>query len=89
MDACTKTRDDAQHTWPELKKMPECAVSTATSMSASAHTMSGLLPPSSSVTRFSVPAASRWMMRPTSVEPVKAIFSTSGCATSAAPAVGP
>ena len=51
--------------------------------------MLGLLPPSSSDTRLSVPAASRWMSLPTAVEPVKAILSTSGCATSAAPAVSP
>jgi len=49
----------------------------------------GLLPPSSSVTRFTVPAASRMIHWPTSVEPVKAILSTSGWRTSAAPAVAP
>ena len=58
-------------------------------MSASAKTMFGLLPPSSKVIRLSVAAASFMMTCPTSVEPVNAILSTSGCATRAAPAVGP
>ena len=54
-------------------------------MSASAKTMLGDLPPSSSDTRLSVPAASRMMPLPTSVDPVKAILSTPGCRTSAIP----
>ena len=33
-----------------------------------------------------MPASSRWIALPTSVEPVKAILSTSSCLTSAAPA---
>ena len=41
---------------------------TAASRSASASTMLGLLPPSSSDTRLSVPAASRWMILPTAVD---------------------
>ena len=32
-----------------------------------------------------MPASSRWIALPTSVEPVNAILSTSGCSTSAAP----
>ena len=51
--------------------------------------MLGDFPPSSSETFFSVAAASRMMIRPTSVEPVKEIASTPGCRTSAAPAVSP
>ena len=43
------------------------------------------LPPSSSVTRLIVPAAPAAIPRPTSVEPVKAIFATSGCSTSRRP----
>ena len=48
--------------------------------------MFAALPPSSSVRRLSVPASSRWIAFPTSVEPVNAILSTSGCLTSSAPA---
>ena len=54
-------------------------------MSASARTMFGDLPPSSSVTRLSARPAVAPISRPTAVEPVKAILSTPGCSTSAAP----
>src|SRR2546430_13736617 len=49
----------------------------------------GLLPPSPSGTRFTVPAGSRWITWPTAVDPVKAILPTRGWRTSAAPAVAP
>jgi hypothetical protein len=48
--------------------------------------MNGDLPPSSSESFLPVPAVALRIMRPTSVEPVKAILSTCGCSTSAAPA---
>ena len=48
--------------------------------------MFAALPPSSSVSFLPVPASSRWIALPTSVEPVNAILSTSSCLTSAAPA---
>ena len=47
--------------------------------------MLGDLPPSSSVTRLSARPAFAPISRPTAVEPVKAILSTSGWSTSAAP----
>ena len=47
------------------------------------------LPPSSSVTRLIVSAAPAAILRPTSVEPVKAIFATSGCSTSRWPQTEP
>ena len=47
------------------------------------------LPPSSSVTFFTVPDASCMMRRPTSVEPVNATLSTSGCCASSSPALPP
>ena len=47
------------------------------------------LPPSSSVTRLIVPAAPRIICCPTSVEPVKPIFATSGCSTSRCPTTEP
>ena len=61
--------------------------STAWSSAASSKTMFADLPPSSSVRPTSRPASAAWMSLPTSVEPVKAILSTSGWRTSAAPAV--
>src|SRR5215468_7689296 len=68
---------------------PNNAPSTAASQSASAKKTFGDLPPSSSVTRFSVSAALFTMIFPTAALPVNAILSTPGCATSAAPAVSP
>src|SRR5580704_10391064 len=59
------------------------------SQSASVKKMLGDLPPSSSATRLSVSAALLTMILPTAALPVKAILSTPGCATSAAPAVSP
>jgi hypothetical protein len=47
------------------------------------------LPPSSSVTRLIDSAAPRAIVRPTSVDPVKAIFATSGCSTRRCPQVRP
>ncbi len=47
--------------------------------------MFGDLPPSSSVTRLSALPAFAPISRPTAVEPVNAILSTSGWSTSAAP----
>ena len=47
--------------------------------------MLGDLPPSSSVTRLSALPALAPISRPTTVEPVKAILSTPGWSTSAAP----
>src|SRR5438093_1534851 len=85
----TKRRVPAQHTCPAQKKTPSNAPCTAASGSASLKTMLGDLPPSSSDTRLSVDAVSRWISFPTSVEPVKAILSTMGWRTSAPPAVGP
>jgi hypothetical protein len=62
---------------------------TACSMSASAKTMLGALPPSSSETFVRLSAAARAIILPTSVEPVKATLSMPGCEASAAPAVSP
>src|SRR5713101_4129749 len=70
-------------------KIPKSAPSTAASQSAPSKKMLGDLPPSSSVTRFSVSAALLTMILPTAALPVKAILSTPGCATSAAPQVSP
>ncbi len=55
--------------------------STAWSTGASSKMMLAALPPSSSVARLPLPAIERWMPLPTSVEPVKAILSTSSCST--------
>ena len=71
-----------------LKKIALAVPQIATSMSASGNTIAGDLPPSSSDTFFRFPAACTISL-PTSVDPVNATLSTSGCAASAAPAVSP
>lgn len=72
--------------WPELANTPIAAPGTALSRSASAHTMSADLPPSSSCS-FLMFTADAWMMlRPVCVDPVNAMRSTSGWAASAWPA---
>ncbi len=65
--------------------MPLTIPSIAWSSAQSSKTMFAALPPSSSVSRLPLPAISRWIHFPTSVEPVNAILSTSSCLTSAAP----
>ena len=70
--------------------MPKAAMVMAAFRSASSKMMTGDLPPSSSVTFFrSLAPDAPTIARPTSVDPVKATFSTSGCAVMAAPAVWP
>ena len=92
-------REPAQQHWPMLKKRPKLAHLTAWSMSASAKTMFGDLPPSSTaaisaagqgddarVTRLRLEAAAAFMIwRPTRVEPVKATFWMSMCSAMAWP----
>ena len=85
----TRIRERAQQSWPALPNMAPGAAAAAAATSASANTMLADFPPSSSVTRLIVCAAPAAIRRPTSVEPVKATFATSGCSTSRAPAVEP
>src|ERR1700760_1412932 len=83
-------REPAQQHWPWLKKIPKLTHEMALSMSASSKTMFGDLPPSSRVTFLRLDdAAALRMVRPTTVEPVKATLSTSMCEESAAPATLP
>ena len=75
--------------WPLRMKIPIAAPATAASISASSKTMTGDLPPSSSVTFLRLPDAALTISLPTCVEPVNATFDTRGCAPSAAPATSP
>ena len=68
-----------------LRNFDTIAPSTAASTSASSNTMKGALPPSSSPTFFTVPAAWRMRSLPTSVEPVKPTKRTAGCSHIALP----
>ena len=56
-------------------------------MGASSNTTFAALPPSSRVSRLSVPATARMIALPTSVEPVNATLSTPGCSTEQASGV--
>ena len=82
-------RERAQQSWPALPNTALGAAVAAFSRSASANTMFADLPPSSSVTRLIVSGRAGRMRRPTSVEPVNAIFATSGCSTSRWPQTEP
>ena len=82
-------RERAQQSWPALSNTAYGAAAAAFSRSASAKMTFADLPPSSSVTRFTVPAAPRITCCPTSVEPVKPIFVTSGCSISRCPTTEP
>ncbi len=85
----TRIRERAQQSWPALPNTAIGAAAAAASRSASAKITLADLPPSSSVTRLIVCAALAAIERPTSVEPVNAIFATSGCSTRRAPHVLP
>ncbi len=85
----TNTRVPAEQISPWFQNTPFAEPSNAVARSASPKTMFGDLPPSSSVTRFSVSAPVRMMILPTSRDPVKATLSTFGLCTSGAPAVSP
>ena len=88
-DFWTSIRERAQQSWPALPNTAIGADAAAALRSASANTMFGDLPPSSSVTRLIVAAAPAAIDRPTEVEPVKAIFATSGCSTRRCPHTDP
>src|ERR1019366_1240132 len=77
--------DPAQHTCPWLNQMASTSPSTAESRSASSNTTNGDLPPSSSDNFLCDCAVALRMMRPTSVEPVKATLSIPGCSINAWP----
>ena len=82
-------RERAQQSWPALSKTEYGAAAAAFSRSASSKITFADLPPSSSVTRLIVPAAPCITSRPTSVEPVNAIFATSGCSMRRCPTTEP
>jgi hypothetical protein len=74
---------------PVEEKIPNRIPAMARSISASAKTMVGDLPPSSSETGISFSAALRAMPRPTSVPPVNDTFRMAGWVTSLSPTVLP
>ena len=82
------SRVPARHTCPALSNCPT-ACFTSASMSASANATNGDLPPSSSESGVRLAPADAATSLPVGTEPVNAIRSTSGFATSAAPASSP
>src|SRR5207245_1675761 len=88
---CSKryTRFTARHACPALKNRPIAVAAVARRMSASSQTIIGSLPPSSSVTRVTLSAASFMIRLPVSVCPVNAILFTFGCETRASPISAP
>src|SRR6266540_3246112 len=83
--SCTSRREPAQQTWPWLNQIASTTPSTTLSKSASSNTTNGDLPPSSSEIFLPLPAVAWRMIRPTSVDPVKAILSIPACLTIISP----
>ena len=79
----TMIRSVAMQIWPECMKAPKLAALTASSRSASAITIIGALPPSSSRHFFRCAPHFSAMILPTFVEPVKLIRRVPGWAISA------
>jgi len=88
-ESCTRIRDRAQQSWPALSNTADGAVAAARSRSESANTMFALLPPSSSVSRFTCLAQPVMICLPTSVDPVNTILRTAGWSTSRWPTTDP
>ncbi len=87
-DSSTNSLVPDRHTCPALSYC-STALATARSRSASANTMNGDLPPSSSDSGVRLAAAALAMIRAVGTDPVKEIRRTPGWATSAAPASSP
>ena len=85
----TRIRERAQQSCPALSKTAPGADAAAFSRSASAKTTLALLPPSSSVTRFTCAAQPAMMRCPTSVDPVKTTLRTNGFVTKRSPTTEP
>ena len=86
----TRIRERAQQSWPALPNTAIGAAAAAASRSASAKMTLADLPPE--LERHPLDRLGRTARRssgPTSVEPVKAIFATSGCSTRRCPQVRP
>ena len=88
IEAANKKRFAQMHVWPMKRNFESIACSTARSRSASAKTMNGAFPPSSSAVLMSRGAHCAARIRPTSVEPVKLSLRVEGCEISAPATVG-
>ena len=77
--ASTKTRVPLEQISPCVKKFASSAAETALSRSASAKTISGDLPPSSSVTSFRLAAAAAMTFLPVPTSPVSETLAMRSC----------
>src|SRR5699024_12696401 len=82
-------REFAVHLSPLNEKIPQTTASNARSKSASSKTKIGDFPPNSIEVAFNVSALFLIIVEPVVVSPVNDINCTSGCFTSASPAVSP
>src|SRR5258708_35120305 len=89
MDRSTNMRLRAQQSCPVLANTLMGEVSAAFCQSASAKTIFGDLPPSSSEIRFTSREANSIIREPIDVEPVNDIFRIKGWVTSASPIAEP
>ncbi len=91
MSAWTSRRLVEPQDWPcQVKFIPATAAAAISSGSLSGNTIIGFLPPSSSETCLTqTSAAARWIARPVSTDPMKAMRLISGWRTIASPTVRP
>lgn len=85
----TNSRDVSAQPWPAWVTMLNAANMAAAAKSASSSMITADLPPNSRKTRLTVWLAAAMILRPTAVDPVKVITSTSGLVVSASPTAGP
>ena len=85
----TKSRLTARHAWPQLKNRPVESAFAASSRSASARTIAGSDPPSSSTIFFRNGAATAITLLPVGVDPVRATLRIRGWVTIASPVPEP
>src|ERR1700712_221742 len=84
-DLGTSSRDVSAQPWPAWVTMLNAANMPAAAKSASSSMITADLPPNSKKTRLTVSLAAAMIRRPTTVDPVKVITSTSGLVVNASP----
>ena len=87
--AATQTLPGPSHHWPLSLTMPAARDAADAATSASARTMTGLLPPSSNWSAVKLPAPARATARPVGTDPVNEIARTRGSPVSACPTSPP
>src|SRR5436309_15123357 len=88
-DRSTNRREPHRQIWPWFANEERTLPAIAASRSASANTMFGFFPPSSSETFLNNGAHASATLRPVTVPPVNEIVLIFGCVVIAAPTLGP